>query len=143
MDKATLMESTWKDYTETHFFCIPQKVKVFLKAGVAGKSWLPQEGGFCNHGSDHIWIHVRSWPPVLKIALAFFFCVSANSNRRSTVCNTLSNNQMKANLTGILSIKRTSYTIVDPKMHSNHIIKLYGTLSSQIDMGWEQEKNLN
>ena len=53
-------------------------------------SWLPEDGSLCNHGGDHIGIHVRSRPSVLKVTFAIFLCVSSNSNRGSTVCHTLS-----------------------------------------------------
>lgn len=52
-------------------------------------SWLPQNGCVCNHGSNNIRVHVRSWPSVLKVSLPCFLCVPPNSNRSSTVCNSL------------------------------------------------------
>lgn len=40
--------------------------------------WHPKDGGFCNHGSRNIWIHVWSMPSVLKAPLSFFLYVAAN-----------------------------------------------------------------
>lgn len=52
-------------------------------------SWFPEKGSFSNHGSDHIWIHIRRRPSILKVTFSIFFCVSSNPNRASTVCHTL------------------------------------------------------
>lgn len=52
-------------------------------------SWFPQNGCVCNHGSNHIWVHVRCRPPILKITLPCFLCVPPNSNRSTTICNSL------------------------------------------------------
>lgn len=54
-------------------------------------SWFPQDGGFCNHGSDNVWIHVWSWPPVLEIPFPGFLSVPSDTNGCPTVCNSLFN----------------------------------------------------
>lgn len=52
-------------------------------------SRFPEDGGFCNHGSNNIRIHVRSWSPILKIPFSFLLCVTSNTNRRAAVSNSL------------------------------------------------------
>lgn len=61
-------------------------------------SWLPQNSGFCNHGGDNIWIHVRSRSPVLKVTLSFFLCVSSNTDWCPTVSNTLKNDSIRGEI---------------------------------------------
>lgn len=65
-------------------------------------SWLPQNGGFCNHGGDNIWIHVRSRSPVLKVTLSFFLCVSSNTDWCPTVSNTLKNDSIRGEIKHIV-----------------------------------------
>jgi hypothetical protein len=51
---------------------------IFHMRGWLMFSWHPKDGGFCNHGSHNIWIHVWSMPSVLKAPLSFLLCVAAN-----------------------------------------------------------------
>ena len=47
---------------------MPQRLKSHVKWGMERRhSWLPADGGVSNHGSDHIRIHVRSWPSIFEI----------------------------------------------------------------------------
>jgi hypothetical protein len=55
-----------------------------------GFSWLTGDGGFCNHESHNIWIHVWSNPSVLKLLLSFFLPVTANKNGSPVISSTLS-----------------------------------------------------
>lgn len=54
-----------------------------------GFSWLPGDGGLCNHENHNIWFHVWSNPSVLKLLLSFFLPVTANKNGSPVISSTL------------------------------------------------------
>ncbi|MFS8009703.1 hypothetical protein Hanom_Chr14g01288141 [Helianthus anomalus] len=51
--------------------------------------FVPQDGGLSNHGSHHIWVHVRSGPSVLEVPFSLFLSVPPDPNRCPTICDTL------------------------------------------------------